>query len=341
MNRPPSPLNMLLSRHTRRREFIALVGGVAAALPINLRAAQGPRAAHIGFVSGLDQPAAADFLNALHDGLAARGYTEPATLKIEERFADYKPDRIPSLVRELEQQRVDIIVTHAAATLPVATGQHHVPVVYELSADPPSLGLAADLAHPLHNATGVSLMLVEMNGKRLEMLHEIAPQVTRIAVIANPLHGGMQLERDDFEAKGKQLGIAVSFFPTPNRAEFDQALARLTDESPEALVAFSDAFIVDNKNYIINFAMSRRLPVISGWAVMAENGALCTYGPRLVESYRRTAYFVDRILKGSTPAELPIERPTVFELVVNLNSAKTLGITIPSTVLARADRVIE
>ena len=211
----------------RRREFITLVCGVVTALPNSLRAAQVPGSAHVGFVSGLDQSAAADFLNALRDGLAARGYTEPGTLKIEERFADYKSDRIPSLVQELEQQRVEIIVTHAAATLPVATGQHHVPVVYELSADPPSLGLAADLAHPLHNATGVSLMLVEMNGKRLELLHEIAPQVTRVAVIANPLHSGMQLERDDFEAKGKQLGINVSFFPTPNRAELDQARRRI------------------------------------------------------------------------------------------------------------------
>jgi putative ABC transport system substrate-binding protein len=260
---------------------------------------------------------------------------------MEERFANYKPDQIPSLVQELEQQHVDIIVTHAAATLPVATGQHRVPVVYELSADPPSLGLASDLAHPLHNATGISLMSIEMNGKRLELLHEIAPEISRVAVIANPLHSGMQLERTDFEAKGKQLGIAVSFFSTQNRAELDQALSSLASKAPEALVAFSDAFVVDNKNYIINFAMSRRLPVVSGWAVMAENGALCTYGPRLVESYRRTAYFVDRILKGSTPAELPIERPTVFELVVNLNSAKTLGITVPSTVLARADRIIE
>jgi ABC-type uncharacterized transport system substrate-binding protein len=325
----------------RRREFIEFVCGAVTALPTNLRAAQAAGSAHIGFVSGLDQSAAAGFLNALREGLAARGYTEPATLKIDERFADYNPDRIPSLVQELEQQRVGIIVTHAAATLPVVTGQHHVPVVYELSADPPSLGLAADLAHPLHNATGVSLMLIEMNGKRLELLHEIAPQITRVAVIANPLHGGMQLERADFESKGKQLGIAVSFFATPNRGELDKALNKLTDESPQALVAFSDAFIVDNKNYIINFAMSRRLPVISGWAVMAENGALCTYGPRLVESYRRTAYFVDRILKGSTPAELPIERPSIFELVVNLNSAKTLGVTVPSSVLVRADRVIE
>jgi putative tryptophan/tyrosine transport system substrate-binding protein len=325
----------------RRREFIALVGGVAATLPTNLCAAQGTGSAHIGFVSGLDQSAATDFINALRDGLAALGYKEPSTLKIEERFADYKPDRIPALIQELEQLRVAIIVTHAAATLPVVTGQHQVPVVYELSADPPSLGLAADLAHPLHNATGISLMSIEMNGKRLELLHEIAPQITRVAVIANPLHSGMQLERVDFEAKGKELGIDVLFFSTPNRADLDQALNKLSSETPQALVAFSDAFIVDNKNYIINFAMSRRLPVISGWAVMAENGALCTYGPRLVESYRRTAYFVERILKGSTPAELPIERPTVFELVVNLNSAKTLGIIIPPTVLARADRVIE
>ena len=215
----------------RRREFITLFGGTGAtwplagraqqsAMPNNLRAAQAPGSAHIGFVSGLDKSAAADFLNALRDGLAAHGYTEPGTLKIEERFADFKPDRIPSLVDELEQQHVDIIVTHAAATLPVVTGLHHVPVVYELSADPPSLGLAADLAHPLHNATGISLMLVEMNGKRLELLHEIAPQITRVAVIANPLHGGMQLERHDFEAKGKQLGIAISFFQTFNRAEF-------------------------------------------------------------------------------------------------------------------------
>ena len=325
----------------RRREFIALTGSVLTALPINFRAAQASGSAHIGFISGLNQSAAGDFLRALRDGLAARGYTEPSTLKMEERFADYKPDRIPSLVQELEQLRVDVIVTHAAATLPVAMGQHRVPVVYELSADPPSLGLAADLAHPLHNATGITLMSVEMNGKRLELLHEIAPQITRVAVIANPLHSGMQLERADFESKGKELGIDVLFFSTPVRADLDQALNKLASETPQALVAFSDAFIVDNKNYIINFAMSRRLPVISGWAVMAENGALCTYGPRLVESYRRTAYFADRILKGSKPAELPIERPTIFELVVNLNSAKTLGITIPPTVLARADRVIE
>jgi ABC transporter substrate binding protein len=117
---------------------------------------------------------AADFINASRDGLAALGYKEPSTLKIQERFADYKPDRIPALVQELEQLRVAIIVTHAAATLPVVTGQHRVPVVYELSADPPSAGLAADLAHPLHNATGITLMSIEMNGKRLELLHEIA-----------------------------------------------------------------------------------------------------------------------------------------------------------------------
>ena len=195
----------------QRREFITILGGFVATLPINLRAAQASGLAHIGFISGLDQSAARDFLNALRDGLAALGYTEPGTLKLEERFADYKPDRIPSLVQELEQLRVDIIVTHAAATLPVAMGQHRVPVVYELSADPPSSGLAADLAHPLHNATGITLMLIEMNGAPTSCF-TVPFQITRVAVIANPLHSGMQLERGDFEAKGKELGYCRLVF---------------------------------------------------------------------------------------------------------------------------------
>jgi len=167
------------------------------------------------------------------------------------------------------------------------------------------------------------------------------PQIRRVAVLANPLHPGVQRERGDFEAKAQQLGIDVSFFPIPNRAELDRALGAIATNTPGAMVAFSDAFVVENRNYIINFAMSRHLPVVSGWAIMAESGALCTYGPRLVESYGRVAYYVDRILKGAKPAELPIEQPTKFELVINLNSAKTLGLTIPPLVLVRADRVIE
>lgn len=160
-------------------------------------------------------------------------------------------------------------------------------------------------------------------------------------MVANPLHPGFDGERAYSEAAAQQLGFETLFFPTPNRAELDRALGTLDEKSPQALLVLSDGFMVENRSLIINFAMSRRLPVVSGWAVMADSGALCTYGPRLVESYRRTAYFVDRILKGTKPADLPIEQPTVFELVVNLNSAKALGIAIPQSVLVSADRVIE
>jgi ABC-type uncharacterized transport system substrate-binding protein len=322
----------------RRREFITLFGSAVIVGCARFARAEGSR---IGFISGLDQPAAADFLSALRDGLAALGYVEPRTLKMESLFADYVPGRIPELVEELERRHVDVIVTHAAATGAVVKAQRTVPAVYEFSADPASLGIATDLSHPLFNATGISLMLPQLNSKRLELLREIFPDIRRIAVIANPLHPGQQLEKADSEAKARQLGIDAAFFATSNRQELDSALKTIDGNLPQAILVFSDAFAVENRQYIVNFAMSRRLPVVSGWAVMADSGALCAYGPRLVESYRRVAYFVDRILKGANPAELPIEQPTVLELVVNLNSARTLGIKIPSTVLVRADRVIE
>lgn len=197
------------------------------------------------------------------------------------------------------------------------------------------------MAHPLFNATGVTLMKAELNGKRVEFLHEIMPEARRVAVIANPLHAGEEGERADLEAEAEQLGIHITFFATPNRAELDRALSAIAADPPQAIVAFSEGFVVENRENIINFAMSRRLPVVSGWAVMAKSGALFTYGPRLVESYRRTAYFAGRILRGTKPEELPIEQPTMFELVINRNSAKTLGLTIPATLFARADEVIE
>ncbi len=327
----------------KRRDFIALLGssGMLLSWVAVAAAAQGTGPARIGFISGVDQAAAADFLAALRDGLTAHGYVEPRTLTIDLLFADYSPERIPALLEELERRGVAVIITHAAATASVVKGHRTTPAVYEFSADPVTLGIATDLAHPLYNATGISLMLAQLNSKRLELLRDIAPDLQRIAVIANPLHPGQQLEKADTEAKARQLGIEISFFPTPNRGELDRALDAIDADPPRALVLFADAFVIENRHTIVNFAMSRRMPVISGWAVMAESGALCTYGPRLFESYRRVAYFVDRILKGAKPADLPIEQPTVLELVINLNSAKTLGITIPPTVLVRADRVIE
>ncbi len=272
----------------RRREFITLCGGVAAAWPLTAKAV-GP--AHVGFISSLDPSAAADFLVALRDGLAGYGYSEPGALKLDPLFADNLLEQVPALVEELERRHVNVIVTHAAATFSLVKG--------------------------------------------------IEPNIRRIAIVANPLHPGSEFERKDSETKAQQLGMEISFLPTPNQEELNRALSAIEAGQLQAMVLFSDAFVVEHRKRFIEFAMRRGMPIISGWSVIADSGALCTYGPRLVESYRRVAYFVDRILKGAKPIELPIEQPTVLEFVVNLKTAKTLGITIPPTVLARADRVIE
>jgi len=322
-----------------RREVIAFISGAMVARRFSAPKSAAP--VRVGFVSGGDEKGATAFVAALRDGLAAEGYHEPDTLSLECLYADYSLERVPALVAELERRHVELIVTHAAATSIVVKGYRTVPVVYEFSADPVATGIATDLAHPLFNATGVTLMKAELNTKRLEFLHEFAPEVHRVAVITNPLHAGEEREREDLGAQAEQLGIHVAFFSTPNRAELDRALDAIAAAPPQALIAFSEGFVVENRETIISFAMKHRLPLVSGWAVMAKSGALLTYGPRLVESYRRTAYFVGRILKGTKPGDLPIEQPTRFELVVNRKTADALGLTIPPLILARVDEVIE
>jgi len=321
---------------SRRRVCVMLAG-----LAVTGRRALAASRIRLGFVSGLDPSAAAPFVEAMLSDLRTRGYAEPATLALTSRFANDDLSRIPRLVQELEAQPVDLIVTHAAATTIVVQGPHTVPVVYEFSADPPSAGIASDLAHPLYNATGITLMLAELNAKRMDLLRQISPQVRRVAVLANALHPGQHLERDVAEAKARELGIHISMHLARNKAELDGALAAIAADLPDALLVFSDAFVVEHRRAILDFALAQRLPVVSGWSVMADDGALCTYGPRLVESYRRVGYFVDRIARGARPADLPIEQPAVFELVINRTSARRLGLAIPQAVLARADRIVE
>jgi ABC-type uncharacterized transport system substrate-binding protein len=266
--------------HMKRRDLLAVLGGAIVALPFS--AAESAEPVRVGFVSGGDEKGAAAFVAALRDGLAAEGYHEPDTLALERLYADYSLERVPALVAELERRHVELIVTHAAATPIVVKGYRTVPVVYEFSADPVATGIAADLAHPFFNATGITLMKADLNSKRLEFLHEFAPDVRRVAVITNPLHAGEEREREDLGAQAEQLGIHLAFFSTPNRAELDRALDAIAAAPPQALIAFSEGFVVENRETIISFAMKHLLPLISGWAVMAKSGALLTYGPRLV-----------------------------------------------------------
>ena len=234
---------------------------------------------------------------------------------------------------------VDLLVAQGAAAFELHGLA--IPIVYGISADPVSSGFADSLARPRGNMTGLTFMAVEMNGKRLELLREIIPGLRRVAVVGNPEHPGSHLERGFTEDAGRRLGIEIAYFPTRNCDDLHAAFEALAEDPPQAISLLADGFAIQNRQEIIDFATSHRVPVISGWPVFAQSGAICTYGPRLTESYRRLAYYVDRILRGAKPADLPIEQPTKFELVINLKSAKALGIVIPQTVEARADRVIE
>jgi putative ABC transport system substrate-binding protein len=293
----------------------------------------------IGWLTAQQPSSLVPYVEAFRTGLAEFGYVEGRNLAIEYRYGDDAIERVPELAAELVRIPVDVIVAQGAAAFEI----HNVtvPVVYGISADPVSSGFADGLARPRGNMTGLTFMAVEMNGKRLELLREIIPGLRRVAIVGNPEHPGVHLERAFSEEAGRRLGLEISYFPTRNRDELAAAFAAMAEDPPQAISVLADGFAIQNRQEIIDLAMSRHVPVISGWPVFAESGALCTYGPRLTESYRRLAYYVDRILKGAKPDDLPVEQPTKFELVVNLKSAKALGITIPQSVETRADEVIE
>jgi putative tryptophan/tyrosine transport system substrate-binding protein len=322
----------------KRRTFLASTLATTC-LPRAIAAQGGTKVYRIGWLTAQRAASLAPYLDAFRGGLADLGYVEGRNLVIEYRYGDDAIERVPQLAAELMRIPVELIVAQGAAAFEIH--DLTVPVVYGISADPVLSGFADSLARPRGNMTGLTFMAVEMNGKRLELLREIIPGLRRVAIIGNPEHPGAHLERAFSEEAGRRLGLEIAYFPTRNRDEVTAAFAAMAEEPPQAISVLADGFAIQNRQDIIDLAMSRHVPVISGWPVFAQSGAICTYGPRLTDSYRRLAYYVDRILKGAKPADLPIEQPTTFELVVNLKTAAALGITIPQSVETRADRVVE
>lgn len=324
----------------KRRLLMALpLAAAAAPLPAWPQAAS--RLVRVGWLTAQRAASLESFLPSLISGLADLGYVEGRNLRIEYRFGDDDVARVPAMANELARLPVDVLLAQGAAVPVVTKLGLPMPVVYVTSGDPVSAGLADSLARPRGNMTGLTFMAAEMNGKRLEFLREILPRMRRVAVIANPGHPGVELERANFEAMGARLNVGVQYFATRTSEELAAAFAGIEAEPPQAISVFADGFALQNRQRIIDFAIARKLPVISGWAVFAQSGALLTYGPRLAQSYRRMAYYVDRIVKGAKAADLPIEQPTHYELVVNLKTARAMGITLPPAVVGRADEVIE
>jgi putative ABC transport system substrate-binding protein len=323
-----------------RRSFLTALG-LTAWHPAYLFAQTPPKQARIGWLTAQREASLTPYVKAMRESLAEMGYVEGKNLTIDFRYGDDEIERVPELAADLERVPVDLIVAQGAAVEIIGKLKLKTPVVYVFSGDPVSAGFAESLAKPRGNMTGLTFMAAEFNGKRLELLREFLPGLRRVAIVGNPEHPGEEIERRDVEEAGHRLGLIIDYFATRNRSELDEAFARISSTPVEAISVFADGFAIQNRQKIIEFAMGRHVPVISGWAIFAQSGALCTYGPRLSESYRRLAYYVDRVFKGTDTATLPIERPTKFELIVNAKTASALNIAIPRSVLLRADQVFE
>ncbi|MEY4643434.1 MAG: hypothetical protein RLZZ596_265 [Pseudomonadota bacterium] len=295
-------------------------------------------------IAWISQTTAADgtlFLDALRYGLRAFGYVEGNNFRIDAYWGDDSPTRIEQLGNELVSLRPQVIVAQGSAALVLRRLTTTIPVVFGFSGDPMEAGLVVSLRHPGRNLTGISFLTLELVGKRLQLLKEVLPTAKRIAVVANPQHPGDQLERRATQVAASVLGLSLEYFEARNSVQLLEALAAIEKSGIDAVMFFPVQQVISNRERIAAWSIRHRLPTISGWAQFAEGGNLLTYGPNLVDIYQRLSIYVDRILKGARPTDLPVELPTRFELVVNLKTAKSLGIKLPQSVLLRSDRLIE
>ena len=326
----------------RRRTFIVLATSAAVATPLGARAQQPARIPRVGVVvSGLPS-AFASRVEALRQGLHNLGYLEGRNIVFEYRYAEGKMDRLPDLFAELVQLKVDVIVTHGTPG-PLAAKQatSTIPIVMGNVADPVAAGIVTSLARPGGNITGLSAHAPEITAKGLELLREAFPGATRIAVLSNPVnpaHGPMLKET---EAAARVLGMDLQIVQAREPRDLDGAFSAIATKRADALIVFDDQLFVSTQTRIAKLAADGRLPTIFSQPENVEAGGLMSYGVRLADLWRRAAAYVDKILKGAKPADLPVEQPTKFELVINLKTAKALGLAIPPALLLRADQVIE
>jgi putative ABC transport system substrate-binding protein len=303
---------------------------------------QAPLHAHIGLLTSNIPEASVPFREALLQGLNELGYAEGKSLTLSARYARDDQRQVASLARELATSGIQVLVVTGAATPDTLKVVREVPVVYAFSGDPVAAGWATSLAAPNEGTTGITWLSIELNAKRIELLKEAFPSLKRLAVLSNPLHPGEDLEVAECRRAADALGISLLYLPARDTVELEAALTRLDAKGgADAIIALPDGLMTTQRVRIIEFGAERRMPVISGWARYAHSGALLIYGPNQLDSLRRVAVYVHRVLTGTKPSALPIEQPSAFELIVNLKTARRLGIELPPTLLARADEVIE
>jgi putative ABC transport system substrate-binding protein len=327
----------------KRREFITLLGGAAAAWPLTARAQQPGRIYRLGLLS--NGPAVSPLderRRTLLSTLAARGLVDGQNLVVVQRAADARPERLDGLAAELKADNVDVIVTFGyPAALAAKTSAKDVPIVVVGAGDPVATGLVDGLARPGGNITGVTELSTELSAKRLEILRDALPALTRVAMLWNAADLGMTLRYRSAEDAARVLGVKVQTLGVREPDDFEHAFAQMTRERPDAILMVSDALTILNRKRVLEFASTNRLPTIFETGALVRDGGLMSYGPKQSAIGETAAGLVARILRGARPADLPLELPTHFELLINLKTAQALGLSLPPTLVARADEVIE
>jgi putative tryptophan/tyrosine transport system substrate-binding protein len=327
----------------RRREFITLLGGAAVARPLAAFAQQAGKVYRIGYLASGGSTALTRPIDAFRQGLRELGWVEGQNIVIDYRFAEGRFDRLADLAAELIRLKVDIIV---AAPTPAAVAAKNatetIPIVMINAGDPVGLGLIASLARPGGNVTGLAYSVgLELFGKQLELLKETVPKVSRVAILSNPANPAHALAIKNVKAAAQLLRVQLQLLEARGPNEFDAAFAAMAKERVGALLVMADSVFTTHRARLADLAAKNQLPSMHGIRDNVEAGGLMFYGHNSPDQWRRAATYVDKILKGAKPADLPVQQPTKFELVINLKTAKALGITIPAMMLGRADEVIE
>ena len=321
------------------KKIVALMVSAVILASVQIAEAQKAKVPKVGYL--ISAAGVSAQYEAFRQGLRDLGYVEGQNITIEYRSGEGSA-RLADLATELAQLKVDVLVAQGAAARPAKTAAGAVPIVFGISGDPVEGGFVASLARPGGNMTGLTFLAFELVGKRLELLKEILPKVPRVAVLANPAHPGEQRELKETQNTAQSLGATLQYLQLKGSTDFDSAFESVSSQHANALLVFPDALTLAHRVRIAEFAVKSRLPSMFGWKEYVEAGGLMSYGPNLEVLWKqRIPVYVDKILKGRKPADLPVEQPTKFELVINLKTAKAIGFAVPPSLLARADRVIK
>jgi putative tryptophan/tyrosine transport system substrate-binding protein len=322
----------------RRREFITLIGGAVAAWPLGVRAQQ--KQATIGFLGSASAAAMSTWTSAFVQRLGELGWIEGRTVAIQYRWADGRSERFAELAAELVRLKVDVIVTTGTAVPFVKQATSAIPIVFTIAGDPLKSDLVASLSRPGGNVTGLSLLAADLGGKRLEILREVVPALKRLAILSNVGNSVTASERSQVQEAAGTLGLEIVNLDVRRADDLTPAIEALKG-SADALYVQSDPLMNTNRVRISTVALGARLPTLSGIRDFVEAGSLMSYGPNFSDLFRRAADYVDKILHGTKPADLPVEQPTKFDLVLNLTTANVLGLKIPEAILLRVDEMIQ